>query len=561
MTGILSDRHIQELRGSGLTDETIRAAGPYSGTKEKVEAVLGFSVFSGGLCYPYPGTNGSGPAFTRVKPDVPFKDAGGKIAKYLTAKNAGNRLYIPPFYSERHFKDSRIPVISTEGEKKALKGAQDLEGFIVLGLAGVWCFKSKDRPLIEDFGLFNWKDRTVYVCFDSDVVQKEEVQRAECAFAAELHKKGADVHICRIPSSQTGKVGLDDYLMLHSPETFVEQILDRAMLWTTKGNLEVDDIESFSVKQIPRAEEIVGGGMLPAKGILMIAAYSKKGKSILAMNMGLCIAAGKPFLNQFPIPSSRRVLLINEEITPQSMQSRSQKMVQSARSCGFKNLSNFRLVNKTGIKLDNDEGLKTAMRLIRAHKPEVVIWDCLYRLHGMNENKASEMQGLLDKFEYLTRVFGIAHVIVHHFGNPVKDSDREGFQLMRGSSVFGAYGDSYLTVASYKRNEEKSHYQRLTFTFRNAETPEDLVISRNPDTLWYEVVKTVGPDQKLTVANVVFTLKEMGGRACRKELLERLSREYGVKERTIDSVIAEAFTLNRIGKSGSTKNCEYFCHD
>src|SRR5262249_56946159 len=127
----------------------------------------------------YPGTNGTQSPFVRIKPDKPFVDDEGHSAKYLTAKNAGNRLYIPPIYTDRIFKDASIPVILTEGEKKALKGAQELDGFLVLGLAGVWCFKTRDQSLIDDFRMIAFKDRDVYIPYDSDAVQNPHVPPAQ----------------------------------------------------------------------------------------------------------------------------------------------------------------------------------------------------------------------------------------------------------------------------------------------------------------------------------------------------------------------------------------------
>ena len=143
---LLFPRHLSDLQSSGLSEQTIRSARIHSGTREEAARILGFDPQSDGLFFPYPGTD-----FIRFKPDIPFIGDCGRPAKYLTKVNGGNRLYIPPFYGDASFGDSQIPLIATEGEKKSLKGAQDLHGFVVIGLAGVWCFKSKDKALLEDF--------------------------------------------------------------------------------------------------------------------------------------------------------------------------------------------------------------------------------------------------------------------------------------------------------------------------------------------------------------------------------------------------------------------------
>jgi len=159
----ISIRHIDEFRASGLTDETLQAHKVWSIDQSECEKLLGFRLKSGGWAIEYPGTNGTGPGFVRIKPDVPFIDENGRAAKYLTAKGAGNRLFIPAFYTEKELRFSKSPIIITEGEKKSLKGAQELKGFVVLGLAGVWCFREKEKGLLNDFKRISWGDRDVYV--------------------------------------------------------------------------------------------------------------------------------------------------------------------------------------------------------------------------------------------------------------------------------------------------------------------------------------------------------------------------------------------------------------
>jgi RecA-family ATPase len=227
--------------------------------------------------------------------------------------------------------------------------------------------------------------------------------------------------------------------------------------------------------------EVIGCGILPAQAIAVISAYSKMGKSIMAMILGICIASGHPFLVQFPITRRWRVLYFQLEISEKSIADRLRKILPYARRHGIDPGSNFEIVNMPPLKIDTDDGLKAAMRIIRARRPDVVIWDPLYKLHSQDENKSDRMQRVLDKFDYIRSVFKVTQIIVHHHGKPSKDtSGRDGFQLMRGSSVFDAFADSYLTLIPHKKGEG-SRYQRLLFTLRNAEAPEDRIIDRNPD--------------------------------------------------------------------------------
>ena len=122
----LEQHHLEDLKRSGLSDEFIRLAGFHSATHQQAAKTLGFDPGSPGLAIPYPNTNGSsGPAFTRIKPDRPFPDESGRAAKYLSPKKSGNRLYVPNIYTKKERLDEESPIVLCEGEKKALKGAQE----------------------------------------------------------------------------------------------------------------------------------------------------------------------------------------------------------------------------------------------------------------------------------------------------------------------------------------------------------------------------------------------------------------------------------------------------
>lgn len=232
----LESHHLKDLRNSELNDKTIAEAGFTSLTAEETRTILGFDA-GPGWGFEYPSLNG-GPPFIRVKPDKPSKDKDGRPKKYLTAKGAGNRLYIPATLLPHLLSDSSNPLLITEGEKKALKAAQ--EGFNCIALAGVSCYRQKDKGSgesvpIPDLDKITWKDRTVYLVYDSDLAKKPDVQKAESALAEELWGRGAIVKLGRLPGGQHDeKVGLDDFLISHGPKA-LEVILEKAVLFTKPG--------------------------------------------------------------------------------------------------------------------------------------------------------------------------------------------------------------------------------------------------------------------------------------------------------------------------------------
>lgn len=195
----LLPHHRQNLELSGLTAETIASAGIYSASAEESKR-LGFGDAGSGMVIPYPSLNGQ-PDFDRLRPDNPWVDKKGRPAKYLTVKGAGNRLYIPSTMAQEILSDPNQFLLLTEGEKKALKANQ--EGFPCIALSGVWCFvqrnpkTGKSEP-IPDLDLVVWKTRTVYIFYDSDAMEKDEVRWAEWRLAQELQSRGAVVKVVRL---------------------------------------------------------------------------------------------------------------------------------------------------------------------------------------------------------------------------------------------------------------------------------------------------------------------------------------------------------------------------
>jgi putative DNA primase/helicase len=143
MRNTLEIQHLEDLRRSGLTDETIQILGFYSGTAQETELVLGFSA-GPGLIIPYPRYDKTA-LYCRVKPNTP-PIFNRKPAKYLSPKGVQVKAYIPPRTKEA-LKNPKTWVILTEGEKKAAKA--DQEGFACIGLAGIWGFSQKHK-LIPD---------------------------------------------------------------------------------------------------------------------------------------------------------------------------------------------------------------------------------------------------------------------------------------------------------------------------------------------------------------------------------------------------------------------------
>ncbi len=231
----LLPHHVRELRASGLTNETIKAAGIFSETKyENLAAVLDWRKFpkkmAPALVFPFhaaDGTNG----YSRIKPDRPRR-IGGKMVKYESPRGRGNQLYLPPGVAQVLDRPD-VELLITEGEKKSLKATQ--EGFPCLGLVGVYGWKDgKSERLLPAMERIAWKGRPVRLVFDSDITRNENVQEAEARLAKHLADRGATVRVVRLPDGapdadgMPAKMGLDDFLVAHGLGE-LRKLLDSAL--------------------------------------------------------------------------------------------------------------------------------------------------------------------------------------------------------------------------------------------------------------------------------------------------------------------------------------------
>lgn len=178
--------------------------------------------------------------------------------KYVKPAGMSSKIYRPPFLDIKTLLDKNIPIIFTEGEKKAMKATQ--EGFYTCALPGVTSWlkspipkdlkeKSKEELLeyikthenidedetldiIPDIVNADWKDKEIILCYDADLYYKEQVKIALYKFAAYMiseHK--AKIKIALLP--QTEAKGIDDYLIAYGKEAF-QKVLDGAQELTLK---------------------------------------------------------------------------------------------------------------------------------------------------------------------------------------------------------------------------------------------------------------------------------------------------------------------------------------
>jgi hypothetical protein len=216
--------HLEQLaQGSGIAPEVIAERGyrSISGPEGYTELKrLGFSRQQAkqtpGLLIPILGLDGQ-PALYQYRPDSPRINTKGRTVKYETPTQQTMRL---DFGTGQRDLISK-PVVGlwiTEGAKKL--DALRSHGLCGISLLGVWSWRGTNldggKAALADWEQVPLNHRDVYLCFDSDVTTKPEVQQALNRLRRFLAQRGARVTVVHLPANGAEKVGVDDYLLRHT---------------------------------------------------------------------------------------------------------------------------------------------------------------------------------------------------------------------------------------------------------------------------------------------------------------------------------------------------------
>lgn len=223
----LSTSHANQLfKESGISELTSKSAGVFTVTESEAFKLIG--IRQSGIAFPFYDLNRNIIGY-RIKLDKPLKNENEKIVKYLTSKNSDAFIYFVPSDLPK-LKESTILGI-TEGEKKCLKGSQDLQSLNIplISITGCHMYRRKSQardeihPILKEL-LINKKEVILFV--DSDYFSNKNVAIAYNRLSKILVKLDITVSIIdlRLSAGNEIKVGLDDFLLQEEVKSLNERI-------------------------------------------------------------------------------------------------------------------------------------------------------------------------------------------------------------------------------------------------------------------------------------------------------------------------------------------------
>lgn len=315
-----------------------------------------------------------------------------------------------------------------------------------------------------------------------------------------------------------------------------------------EGQIKVSSFEAIIADETPPPPQLIGRGLLPAQSILLLSGAPKVGKSLLGLNLGLCLASGQDWF-QFQIERAVKVLVIQAEVVRWALKSRLEMMKAG---CEFPVPEDSLFLSDPELcDIRTDKGYRRITEAISRVGAEVVIFDPLLHFHTEEEDDNSAMGRVLARFRELA-FLGVSVILVHHSR---KFSDDSTVSNPRGASAIAGAVDSIMEF------RKKEGVITATFDLRYDEAPDEMTFKRNPETLWLE---RYNPEVEAAHNNAILKLladTESQGKAL-VDIVRKIEKEFETSERTARRWVTEFAKIGLItirGK-GPNKNVVLSCN-
>ena len=175
------------------------------------------------------------------------------------------------------------------------------------------------------------------------------------------------------------------------------------------------------------------------QGVGIVGGEPKCGKSFLALDLAVAVAAGVPCLRHFAATVPGPVLMFAAEDAGHIVRTRLEGIATAA-GAPFETLD-IAVIDIPVLRLDHGDDRRRLRDTVARVAPRLLVLDPLVRLHGIDENAVAEVAPILGFLRDIQRRFHCAVLVVHHARK--SGATRPG-QALRGSSELHAWGDSNL---------------------------------------------------------------------------------------------------------------------
>jgi hypothetical protein len=236
----------------------------------------------------------------------------------------------------------------------------------------------------------------------------------------------------------------------------------------------------------------------------VIGGAPKCSKTWLGLDLALSVATGTACLGKFAVPQPGPVLVyLAEDALPVVRE----RVAGMARHRGVDlDAVEIHVITAPTLRLDREPHRTRLFETAKRLRPRLLLLDPLVRLHGIDENHAGEVAGLLAYFRSLQRRLDLSVVLVHHTRKNASGGVAAG-QGLRGSSDLHAFGDSNLYLRRTK--------ERLLLSTEHRAAPASPPV----------VLELVTTDPEATHLDVIAELRDENRRSLEQQVIALVAKD------------------------------------
>lgn len=287
----------------------------------------------------------------------------------------------------------------------------------------------------------------------------------------------------------------------------------------------------------------------PDQACGFIAGPSGARKTWLALELCLSVVTGKPALGRFKAEKPGPALYVAGEDQLRNLQSR-MKLLARGRGISADDLKDLHFLAEQGLL--SCEGARERLEAYcQKLQPRLVVLDPLVRMHGTDENSASEMQPIFAFLRHLQRTRGVSLLLTHHHRKSRGEERGNGrkMEMLRGTGDLGAWAD---TVIAVERHGEDSAAPSLVLVAKQRDVAEfdPFMVTLEMSLEEAKLVFHEGDASELLILEIMKSILETlhesgnslgellkgdleratrGSNALKREALERLSKQGRVQ--------------------------------
>ena len=336
-------------------------------------------------------------------------------------------------------------VFVVEGEKDCNRLMEAMAGRVevkpgVTATAAATCNFDGAGKWKADYSPF-FAGRRVVVLPDNDAAGKAHAEEV----ARSVGKYAEWIRVVLLPGLPE-KGDVSDWLETHTIAELVAEVLKSPMLKEGAAGPEGKPFFASPAQILP----LGAGGLewiLPgiihrgAKGIFI--AQPKAGKTMLALDLGVALSSGQPWLGVIPT-RQYRVAIVSREDGPNMTQDRLRQFA-NGRGLNFDDMP-FLFVNTfaqlANFAIDNNADSDRLIAALKTEQIELCIVDVLNKVNSADENSNTEMTKVMAQFDRVRLETGADVAVIHHDSK----GSGPGAKKPRGASSIDSWWDWKISI-------------------------------------------------------------------------------------------------------------------